>query len=581
MKRCPECLRDYYDETLLYCLDDGAHLVDGPATVDEPATAILSESRQVGIATGFRDGEPTRPQIQTTGAEAEPPPSFEEPAERQSLSAHRAAKPLAVLIVAVIVLVGGFFGYRYFSSSSSKQIESIAVMPFVNESGNADVEYLSDGMTEILIGSLSRLPNLNVKARTSVFRYKGKEIDPRQIGAELSVQAVLTGRVIQRGNSLTLFVELIDAATENVLWKADYNRSMTDLVSLQNEIAQDVSQKLRSRLTEAEAQKLTKKSDTTNPEAYRLYLQGRFLLGKQRLAETGQAIGYFQQAIALDPNYAAAYAGLADAVTHPSDAIPHSERAQKGREAASKALALDNELAEAHTALAHIMIRYDLDFAGAEQQLKRAIQLDPKWVEGYGRYGQLYSFLGRHDEALAKYRDGLELEPYNIVLNTNYGSALTYARRYDEAIAQLKKTLEMDPNFRNAHGALVVAYAMKGMYAESVKHRIRTLELAPMPEFAVRMREAFEKRGWVGVLEAEYDRLITSPERTVDRTPYYTEAVYLTLLGEKEKAFVVLDKSIAAGENPSLVFLKVEPRLDPLRDDPRFAELLKKVGFPP
>ncbi len=557
MKRCPECRRDYYDETLLYCLDDGAHLVEGPASVNEPETAFLADLPSEATTRDIPSGA----------------------AHHRSGVYPPNRKAWLVAGLAAILLALGFLGYRYIPFGG-KQVESIAVMPFSNESGNAEVEYLSDGMTEILIGSLSRLPNLNVKARTSVFRYKGKEIDPRQVASELGVQTILTGRLIQRGNNLTLFVELIDAATENVLWKADYNRSMTDLVSLQNVIAQDLSQKLRSRLTEADAQKLTKKSDTANPEAYRLYLQGRFLLGKQRITPTGEAIGCFQQAIALDPNYALAYAGLADAVTHPSDVVPHLERAQKGRDAARKALSLDNDLAEAYTALAHIMIRYDFDFAGAENELKRAIELDPKWVEGYMRYGQLYSFLGKHEEALAKFKEALEIEPFNIALNSNYGLALYLARRYDESITQLKKTIEMDPNFRNAHGALSNGYAQKGMYAESIKHRIKTLELAPMPEFAARVSDGFAKGGWNGYLRAEAERFAAIEKRNLDRTPFYNEAVFLTALGEKDKAFETLNRSVEAGEKPYLVFLKVDPRLDPLRDDTRFAELLKKVGFP-
>ncbi|MGH9948792.1 MAG: hypothetical protein ACRD6X_16585, partial [Pyrinomonadaceae bacterium] len=296
MKRCPECRRDYYDDTLSFCLEDGTPLVQGSVlapqdAVDEPATAILSEPG--AVSTGFRGVEDqTRQFHQTTdqtailrtGAEAEPQPSLGDRSERQSHSAHRAAEPktgfdkrlIAAPFVALILAVGVYVGYRYFSSSTN-QIESIAVMPFVNESGNADVEYLSDGMTETLIRSLSQLPNLSVKARSSVFRYKGKETDAKTVGRELGVQAILNGRVVQRGEQLSLNLELIDAQTENVLWTDQYDRKQTDLVKLQNEIARDVSGKLRVKLSGNDQQKLAKVY-TNDPEAYRLYLQGRFYL---------------------------------------------------------------------------------------------------------------------------------------------------------------------------------------------------------------------------------------------------------------------------------------------------------------
>src|SRR4051812_24091286 len=245
MKRCPECRREY-DNTMSFCLDDGAELLYGPASVDEPATAILSEPPT--LAGGqFASENPTRLFVHTTAAEAEPQESLADRTERHGLSANRAAKPLAVVIVAVLILIGGFFGYRYFASA--KQIESIAVMPFVNESGNPDVEYLSDGMTETLINSLSQIPNLSVKARSSVFRYKGKEVDVKKIASELNVQAVLTGHIVQRGEQMTLNLELIDAQTENTIWGDRYERRASDIVSLQTEIARDVSLKLKSRLS--------------------------------------------------------------------------------------------------------------------------------------------------------------------------------------------------------------------------------------------------------------------------------------------------------------------------------------------
>ncbi|MCC7308509.1 MAG: hypothetical protein IT173_13165, partial [Acidobacteria bacterium] len=326
MKRCPECRRDYYDDTLLYCLDDGNALLEGPASgsrfPDEPATAILSEPG--AVATGFRDGDepqtailseppastggqvdgenPTRPLIRSTAAE--PLKSVSEASEKHSFSANKAAKPLLAVTVLALIVLAGFFGYRYLSTGG-KQINSIAVMPFVNDSGNADVEYLSDGMTETLIKSLSQIPDLNVRPRSSVFRYKGKETDPPTIGKELNVQAILNGRIIQRGQDISLFVELIDISLDKVIWSQQYNRKQSDLVTLQSDVALDVLSNLKTKLSGTDEAKVTK-TYTTNPEAYQLYLKGNYYRTKYNKDGYKKAIEYYKQAIELDPNYAMA-----------------------------------------------------------------------------------------------------------------------------------------------------------------------------------------------------------------------------------------------------------------------------------
>src|SRR5688572_17035683 len=247
MKRCPECRRDYYDDTLLYCLDDGSALLEGPASMDEPATAILSES-PVSAGSDFAESA-TRPQINSsTSDNTEPSVHSNDSPEKKGFFTTRAARPLVASVIVIALLVGGFVAFRYVGPGSSKQIDSIAVMPFINESGNADVEYLADGLTESLINSLSNLPNLSVKARNSVFRYKGTDIDERRVGRELSIQAMVLGRLTQRGNDLTLHLSLVDAQTGISLWGEQYNRTLSDLVRLQTELARDVSQKLRTRL---------------------------------------------------------------------------------------------------------------------------------------------------------------------------------------------------------------------------------------------------------------------------------------------------------------------------------------------
>ncbi len=576
MKRCPTCNKNYTDETLNFCLDDGAWLADGTNS-DETSTAILSGPG--AIATGVPGSEsPTRAQIHTTehtailqtGSEAEPRGSLGQLTESPSLSAHQTAKPLMIFSVAVVLLIGGFLGYRYLGSNT-KQIESIAVMPFVNENGNADVEYLSDGMTETLISSLSQLPNLNVKARSSVFRYKGKETDAPTIGKELNVQAILNGRVVQRGDGLTLYLELVDAQTGNRIWGDQYNRKTADLVSLQSEIARDVSQKLKTKISGADEQKLAK-NYTENAEAYQLYLRGRFYWNKSTGENNRKAIEYFNQAIAVDPNYALAYAGIADAYPLLSFAQPQQVMS-KAREAALKALSLDNNLADAHVALARVLLDYDYDFAAAEREYKTAIELNPNYTWAHTSYGFLLNRLGRQDEAFAKYRRALEIEPLSLRVNHRYGEGLIYARRYDEAIAQLKKTLELDANFLAAHVSLGFVYQMTGNYAESVEERAKVRELRGNPHPRAQMGENFAKGGWEGFLRNQIE-----DRKTSNQAAYMTATLHAAL-GEKDKAFDELNRSYENREY-FMTLLKVDPRLDPLRDDPRYKDLLKRMGLP-
>ncbi len=480
----------------------------------------------------------------------------------------------AALIILLVAAIG--FGYWFFANRSASQtpIQSIAVMPFVNQSGNTDIEYLADGITETLISNLSQLQKLDVRASSSVFRFKGKDVSLRQIGKELNVQAVLTGRVVQRGDDLTFYIELVDAATEKVLWRSDYNRQMTNLISLQSEIARDVSRKLETRLSGADEQKLAK-NYTTNPEAYQLYLKGRFHWNKRTQKDSQKAIEYFQQVIALDPNYALAFAGLAGAYALNVNDIggaPSSEVMPKAKEAALKALSLDDNLAEAHTALGIVLMGYDYDFAGAEAKYKRALELNPNYVPAHQFYSVLLLILGRTDEGIAEMQRALEIEPLSIWVNRAYGVRLSTARKYDEAISQLKKTLEMDENFVLAHTSLASVYQLTGNYAESVQEYSRARELIGKPQDAALIRESFIKGGWKGFL-----RIMTTKLRPTINS--YPAAAYHLELGEEDKALAELEKAYANHEY-GLIQLRADPRLDPLRDDPRFQDLLKRVGFP-
>ena len=554
MKRCPECRRDYYDETLLYCLDDGRALLDGPASGDEPSTAILHDTARPGE-------EKTR--------------SFDPVAATANVSKRNSIIVGIIGIVLVTLLV--IESYSYFWRTSSKQIDSISVMPFVNESGNADLEYLSDGMTETLINALMQLPNLNVQARSSVFRYKGNEIGIPTIGKELNVQAILNGRVVQRSDDgLTLYLELVDAITGNRIWGEQYDRKQSDLVTLQREVARDVASKLQAKLTSADQQKLAK-NYTSNPEAYQLYLQGNFYFEKRGLKNVEIAIGYYQQAIEKDPNYALAYAGLADAYARP---VMQPQGMPKAREAAERALSLDNNLAEAHSVYGRLLAVHDYDLSGAEREFLRAIELNPNYAVAHSRYGEHLSRLGRFDTAEREHRKALALEPLSVVLNFAYGEMLLNARRYDDALSHLKKTIELDEKFVLTYIPLSLAYQLKGNYRESVETRARLAELNGNTENASSIRDSFEKGGWEGYLRYEINRVKPRPDSGERfRGVRHELATRYAQLGENDKAFEALNDAYQNREF-TLPKIKVDPLLDPLRDDPRFQELLRKIGFP-
>ena len=482
----------------------------------------------------------------------------------------------------VLLLAAIAFGVWSFTrrSSSPVQIESIAVLPFVNASSNNDVEYLSDGMTESLINSLSQLPHLSVKARSSVFRYKGKEVEPQQVAAELSVQAVLNGRVVQRGDNLTLYLSLVDGRNGNQIWGDQYDRKITELVALQNEIARDVSQKLRARLSGADEQKVAK-TYTANAEAYQLYLQGRYHVLKLTLSEVQTGISYFQQAIAIDPSYALAYVGLADAYRSAlvGDMSP-TELLPKAKAAAQKAIEIDDTLADAHAELGFIIFWYDWDWTAAENQYKQALELDPNGADTHLFYAHLLSNTGRHAEALAEVKRARELDPLNLRTNALEGQFLIHAGRADEALARLQKTFEMAPNYYFAHFFASSAYIEKGMFPEAIAEAQKAREFSgptnshPMGFLGYALAKSGKQAEARAVLA---ELLKASSERYVS---LYNIALIYNGLGDREQAIAWLERGYEQRDQ-KMTFLKVEPKWNNLRDDPRFQDLLRRVGFEP
>jgi TolB-like protein/Tfp pilus assembly protein PilF len=552
MKQCPQCRRSYSDESLNYCLDDGAVLLDGPGSSDT-ATLII------------------------------PDVSVTEPPDRQfqgRQTTKYSTRNLLIAGVAGIILVALVLSsYYWFTRARSvTQINSVAVMPFINESGDAEIEYLSDGMTESLINSLSELPNLTVKARSSVFRFKGKDTDSKTIGTQLGVQALVNGRLVKHGDDLTVYIEVVEPQTGNRTWGNQYNRKIADLISLQSEIARDISNKLKTKLSVPEQQRLAK-NYTTNVEAYQLYLKGRFQLFKLTPAGIQTGIAYFQQAIDIDPNYALAYVGIAAAnrAFVLSTDMPPREFFPRAKSAALKAVEIDDDLAEAHAVLGFTIFWYDWDWAAAEKEFRRALELNPNSADAHWGFAHLYSNTGRHDEALAEIRAAREIDPLSLIISASEGLYLIDAGRPDEGLAQLQKTLELEPNYWFAHMFASVAYCDKKMYNEAVSEARKAKELNPAStQPTAFLSYALSKSG----REAEARALIAEMIKPADGhyVPPYHIALAYAGLGDREQVLDWLERGIV-DRDPKMTFVNVDNHWNDVRNDPRFEQILKEVGF--
>jgi TolB-like protein/Tfp pilus assembly protein PilF len=438
---------------------------------------------------------------------------------------------------------------------------------------------LSDGMTETLISNLSQLPQLNVKAPNSVFRYKGRDTDAKTIGRELNVQAVLNGRIVQRGDELGIYLSLVDVATENQVWGEQYNRKIGALAALQTEIARDVSRKLRQRLTGEQENSVTR-NQTQNTEAYQLYLHGRYQWNKRTPDANRRAIEFFQQAIDKDPQYAMAYVGLAD--SYITGYLSARESVPKIASTAQKALEIDPTLGEAHAALGNVRW-LDLEFAEAEKEFERAVELSPNYATAYHWLGEFLVFQGRFEEGFANYNKALELDPLSLAISTDLGLGYYYARRYDQAIDHFKKLIEMDPNYVRTHSYLAHVYEEKEMFEEAIREYDKGLVLSgedpgEVAEDSRKFFNAYKSSGargyWLQVLEyLKENRPGGKPSHRMDM------AKTCARLGERDEAFAWIEKALEVGERGGMR-LKVSPEWDNLRDDPRFQPLLKRVGFP-
>lgn len=581
MKRCPQCNRVESD-ALKFCRVDGATLVnDSPSFSNEAGTAQLGASADASeVHTSILPHNTNANVNRATAPTTVLPPRAEASITNDLRLTTRTrfnAKTLSVIGVAIIAAVVVLIAIVYSSRNrSAGEIHSVAVMPFVNESGNADVEYLSDGMTDTLISNLSRLENLNVKAHASVFRYKGKEQSPKTIGKELNVQAILNGRFAQRADRLTLTLELVDAQTENVIWSEQYDRKQAEILGLESEIARDVTQKLKMKMSGAEEQKLAK--DTANAEAYQLYLKGLFYWNQRTAESLKKSVEYFNEAIEKDPNYALAYAGLANAyqLIPAYQAGSPNEYSVKARAAATKALQIDETLAQAHAALAVVLWGYDWSFEEANREFRRAIELDPNYATAHQWYGENLAMMGRFDEAIVQFKRAIDLDPLSTIINADLGEVYTWARQYDNAIDQLRKTIEMDQSFYYAHLHLGMAYELKGSYPQAIAEYQKARALGDDPFVLASLGHAYANSGKRDEALKILDQLKEiSKQRYVGE---YSFAVLYAGLGDRDQAFQWLEKGYQ-NRTSHMNWIKVDPMLDNLRADPRFADLVRRVGL--
>ena len=486
---------------------------------------------------------------------------------------------LAALITLMVFLSAAIgLGLYLRAWKTQVAIDSIAVLPFVNQNNDPEMEYRSDGLTESIINSLTQLPNLRVIARSSVFRYKGREADPREVGRELNVQAVLIGRIVQHGETLDISAELVEAKSGVRLWGDRYEAGAGDLLRVERELADHISEQLRVHIT-GNAPQGASKQRTANSQAYQLYLKGMHSWHKRTADDTRMAVEYFKQAIEKDPDYALAYAALSEsyALMALYANTPADVAYPLAREAALKALEKDGQLAEGHAALANVLSDYDWNQTGAEQSFARAIELNPNYATARHRYGLLLAQTGRFDEAVPQLKRARDLDPASPSIFSALGTILYFARRLDEAAAVLQEAVKAHPDSGGIHAHLGDVYRLQGRYTEALDEYRQAASLfgEVSASLTSRMAVAYAASG----NRTEALKLLEEARRSQEPDAPYAIATIYAALGDKEQALFWLDKSFE-NHDPSLRRLKVDPQFDLLHSEPRFAEMLRRVGIP-
>jgi TolB-like protein/Tfp pilus assembly protein PilF len=575
MKRCPSCNRVEPDDALAFCRTDGTALVSDSLSASESNQGFGSGHASSEIETSLLPHSTDAVISRSTEAQAA---SLAAPAVTRTLTRKKQSRVIVLSVAGLLVVIIAVLLFLR-THGSNTTIDSIAVLPFVDQNREIDAEYLSDGLTESIINNLAQLPNLRVIPTASAFRYKGKDMDPLAAGKELGVRAILTGRMMQHGDNLMISAALVDVRDNKQLWGEQYNRKVADALVVQQEIAREISERLRTRLSGEEQRQLTKR-DTSNPEAYAFYLKGRYYWNKRTADNIMKAIEQFQQAADKDPNYALAYVGLADcySLLEWYAGTPANESLPKGKAFAERALQLDDSLAEAHTSLGYAYNEL-WQWEKAEAELKRALELNPSYPTGHQWYSLFLLDQGRFDEALTEARRAQELDPLSLVIGQNF--AQTYLARNDvnSSIELAKKLIDLDPRYSRAYLQLGFAYLKQGNYSEALAELRKSVELTSERDrwahatlaygYALAGRRT-EALAILKDLETKYERHEALGQDLA--------AVYVGL-GDNDKALAWLEKDFQA-HSGLLVRIRWLSPFERLRSDPRYADLRRRMGLP-
>jgi TolB-like protein/DNA-binding winged helix-turn-helix (wHTH) protein len=490
--------------------------------------------------------------------------------------------PIVLAVAAALSLSFFFDGPRRWVSArrGAGPIRSIAILPFDNYSRDPEQQYFTDGMTEALTAEMGKIHGLRVPSRTSVMLYKREKKPLQQIARELNVDALVEGSVMRSGDRVGVTVQLLDGARDQHLWGETYERDSSDVLALEHDLARTIAQKLKLNLSAGDQLRLNSRSKV-NPEAYAAYLHGRFYWYKRTIEDFHKSIQYYGQAISQDPNYAPAYAGLADAYallgSSPNDALPPNEAMPKAKAAAQKALQLDDGLAEAHASLAYVTMVYNWDWNSAENEFHRAIDLNPNYATAHEWYAELLAARGRESEALEEMKRARDADPLLVLMHTAVAEALYYSRQYDEVIAQCRQTLDLDPNYALAHFHLGRAYLAKGMYPEAIaEYQKAKTSLGETPAMVMAIGYAEAKAGNPAIARKALEQL-KEQSRSRYVPALYSAALY-TSLGDSKNGISLLEKA-SKEHSDYLIFLNVDPMADSLRAIPSFQALLGQIGL--